>query len=187
MSFYFDFDDLAPIEIPVKYAGATYLLREASEGATRQYRNAVMKTRIYSRGELVGLKDVADVESLLVSLCLFKTDPKGSILRNDKGDPINVHLDVISAWRGWMIRRLYLKALEISRLGEWEDSEDLEALERRATNDVTHIASVDAKRAKSLLSSLQKTLANGNAPSANGESLKDGEEAPIAAEGDAKN
>lgn len=147
----FDFDDLAPIQIPVRYAGVGYVLREASEGAARQYRNAVAKKRVFQGGELVGFTDPADVEVLLVSLCLCKTGKHGDVETDAKGNPITVSQEVLSLWPGKHIRKLFTRAKEISRLGDWEETDDPDSLERRMGNDFAVLYVRHPERAKEFL------------------------------------
>src|SRR5690606_9047229 len=67
-----DFDDLTPIELPVKYKGKNYVLREADEGAATQYRNLTIKAARMEDGKITGMDGVADAEPFLISLCLYE-------------------------------------------------------------------------------------------------------------------
>lgn len=109
MSDFFDFDsDLGKKEIPVRYQGRDYVLREASEGAAIKWRNAQMKAaRFNQHGQITGAEGLADTEPLLVSYCLFETDT---------GNP--VHFNTICGWPAKMVKKLFQKAVEISDLHE---------------------------------------------------------------------
>lgn len=110
----FDFDNLVSAEIPVKVAGSSYTLKEASGKAAGTYRNACMAAiTIGPTGKATAMKNLADVEPLLVSLCLF--DENGR----------NVPLSTITAWPARIQKALFNKAKEISELEEVSDEKKL--------------------------------------------------------------
>ena len=69
-----DFDDLAPVTVPVTLGKRKYLLREASEDAACKYRNASLAgaeiSNVSGQVTVRRVGSMADVEPLLVSLCL---------------------------------------------------------------------------------------------------------------------
>lgn len=109
-----DFDSLTLVELPVKYKGNSYILREADERAARAYRNALLSCMTLGPdGKPQTLKNLADVEPLLVSLCLF--DARGKL----------VPKAIIETWPSRMVKKLFDKAKAISDLNE-------ESAERKA-------------------------------------------------------
>ena len=111
------FNDLTPIEIPVSIEGVEYTLREASGDAACKYRNAMMACMQLADGKPVSLRGLADVEPLLVSLCLFVTETNKL-----------VPLHVIKTWPSRVITPLFEKAKEISELGEGANEPSEEAV-----------------------------------------------------------
>lgn len=102
-----DFGDLEEVTIPVHVKGEAYTLREASGRAAGKYRNACLEcTTIGPDGKPTGFHNVADVEPLLVSLCLF--DENGR----------NVPQARIEQWPSRVQKALFNKAKEISDLDE---------------------------------------------------------------------
>jgi len=108
-----DFGDLTLIEKPVVVAGKAYTLREATGDASCKYRNAVLKcTRIGPDGTATALDNLADVEPLLVSLCLV----------DDQGH--HVHQSIIRSWPSRVVKKLFEVAKNISELGETDEDEE---------------------------------------------------------------
>lgn len=115
-----DFTGLEPVQIEVRISGHQYVLKEASGKAAGIYRNACMAAiTIGPNGKATAMKNLADVEPLLVSLCLFDS--------NNKAVPITT----ISGWPSRIQKALFEKAKEISELSETTDEKKLldEALE----------------------------------------------------------
>lgn len=142
MSDTLNFEDLTPIQIPVKYQGNTYLLCEANGEAGTRYRNAVFSAlRATDGGETYGLKGFASVQPLLVHLCLYEaevvpgTSPEEyRLCRDENKNPIRVSQDIVEAFPNRMLVQLFERAKEISELGELGDSLD-ELKKRRAKID----------------------------------------------------
>lgn len=108
------FDDLTPIEIPVKLAGVSYTLREASAGAASKWRNFLLRsTKLSKEGKPVSIEGLADSEILLVSLCLF---------RADTGKPVST--STVATWPSKIVKVLFEKSKQISGLDEKPDEED---------------------------------------------------------------
>lgn len=111
----FDFDSLEAIEFPVKVDGETYTLREASGDAAFKYRNAAIKcTKLGPDGKPASIENLADIEPLLISMCLF----------DSKAKPVPAVK--IRSWKNRVCKSLYEKILEISELGNDEDVASLE-------------------------------------------------------------
>lgn len=105
-----DFDgDL--VEIPVRIEGQDYTLREASGDAACKYRNALIHgTVLGPNGKPQKLRNVADTEPLLVSLCLFDANGK------------NVPPERVRIWPSRIQAKLFNKAKEISDLDQQEET-----------------------------------------------------------------
>ena len=73
------FDDITPIEQKVFIGSDEYVLREMSGDAAVKYDNARLNRYEYQDGKLTKIRDLADMEPLLVSLCLFMDDGKTPI------------------------------------------------------------------------------------------------------------
>jgi len=65
-------DDLTPVSIPVTINGEQYELREADANAGVTYRNEIMAKTVMEDGKATRLLNMADIEPLLVGMCLFK-------------------------------------------------------------------------------------------------------------------
>jgi hypothetical protein len=98
------FDDITPIEEPWSIGGEEYILRETSGDAAVKYDNARLSRHEYQDGKLVRLRDYADLEPLLVSLCLFTKDDKP------------VPESTIRSWPARLQKKLHERARFISRM-----------------------------------------------------------------------
>jgi hypothetical protein len=111
------FDSLTPIEVAVEIEGKAYTLREASGDAACKYRNAQLeRVEMGPEGKPSRFHGLADLEPLLVSLCLFN---------DENGKQVNIN--TIRSWPSRILKPLFDKAKEISELGEEEETiEDLQ-------------------------------------------------------------
>lgn len=100
----FDYSAFSFTEIPVKVGSSSYTLKEASGKVARQHRNRQTECLILKDGKAVGVKNIADLDVLLLTGCLF--DHKGN----------NVPQSVLDTWPGKIISGLAKKAKEISEL-----------------------------------------------------------------------
>jgi hypothetical protein len=88
-----DFDDLEPIQVPVKYRGKKFVLVEASADSVIKYRNANMRaTRFNTREDgtvtSAGFENIHDPEIMVVSLNLYFADQTtGQLQLNAQGAP----------------------------------------------------------------------------------------------------
>jgi len=128
-----NFDSLELIKVPVTVKGVKYILQEASAGAGRDYRNAQMKTFKIADGKMVGMENTADLDLILVSLCLFKV-----METHDTLEPMP--LIAIQGWPDKVIKGLAARAKEISDL---EDKDTVETIDKKI---------VDLKKKRDLLS-----------------------------------
>lgn len=109
-----DFGDVTlPLRLPVRVNGKQYWLYEASGAAAVAYRNAcVACTTLGPNGKPSAIRNIADVEPLLVSLCLKDQDER------------NVSKTTIMQWPQRVQKALYAKVKTISQLDE-ESAEKL--------------------------------------------------------------
>ena len=127
--FEFDFDDgsddLTIAEIPVKIKGKRYVLREAGEDATCRYRNALARcSKMGPEGNVQSIDGpIADVEPLLVSLCMFEQLPDGTGYK-DK----SILTGLVRSWPGRIVKQLFERIQDISDMGE-----DKESLQKQMT------------------------------------------------------
>jgi hypothetical protein len=108
----FDLGDLTPIELNFSFSSKQYVLREASEEAAVQYDNACMDARVYVDGKLERLENLADVEPLLVSLCVFEKRFKEDGTTVDGFYPVSD--STVRSWPARLVKQLYEKAKLIS-------------------------------------------------------------------------
>jgi hypothetical protein len=101
------FDDISPIEVEVFVGKEKYILRETSGAARVIYDNARLACYEYQEGKLVKVHDIANIEVLLVSLCLFMSDGVTPVSEV-----------TIKMWPGRVYKALYERAREISGMSE---------------------------------------------------------------------
>jgi hypothetical protein len=101
------FDDITPIEEMVHIGGTDYVMRETSGDAAVKYDNARIRGYEYQDGRLVKVHDLADLDPLLVSLCLFMTDGKTPVSEL-----------TVRSWPARVQRTLCMRAREISGMNE---------------------------------------------------------------------
>lgn len=134
-----NFDDLTPIEIPVSIGVKQYVLCEATGTAGVAFNNARTKgIKFSNEGKPNSISGVADVEPLLVSLCLFETVEGGR-----KPVPITT----VQSWPYRVMKDLFDRAKEISNLDE---SETLEDLQKQKTEIDKKIADFEKDAVKNL-------------------------------------
>lgn len=110
-------DNLTPISIPVTIDGEEYELREADANAGVTYRNEIMAKTVLENGKATRLLNMADIEPLLVGMCLYK-----------KGEQEPVGRKFARTLSHRRLRILYDKVEEISELSaggeEGKENED---------------------------------------------------------------
>lgn len=105
-----DFDDLAPQSVAVTIKGQKYVLREATEEAARQYRNAQYRSmKMGPDGKPSSLDGMADTGSILVSGCLFAVTATGE-------SP--VPLTAVRLWPARIVGPLFERAKFLSNLDQ---------------------------------------------------------------------
>ena len=102
-------DDLTPQTEPVKLSGKDYSLREASGDAATKFANARLNCiKLGPDGKPQTVRGIADVEPLLVSLCLFDETGK------------NVPEATVRSWPARVQKVLFERAKEMSHLDDLE-------------------------------------------------------------------
>lgn len=127
-AFELDFNDLEPIQLPVRVDGNDYALCEANGAGATKYRNESLRRMTIRDGKATDIKDLGDLEPLLVSLCLHEATLEGDkVVEIGKKVPIAT----IAGWPARVQKRLFEKAKAISQLdeGNTERSELAEALD----------------------------------------------------------
>jgi hypothetical protein len=115
----FDFDeadrlDKTPKQIDgIFWRGQEYVLRRCNEDAAVRFTNARMRALHFDDDKLVGLRGGADVEPLLVSMCLFKVHRRED--GNVAWEPVSEkHLRQF--WPPHYVAKLYAKAKEVCHI-----------------------------------------------------------------------
>jgi hypothetical protein len=122
------FDDITPIEEKVFIGGDEYVLREMSGDAAVKYDNARLNRYEYQDGKLAKVRNLADLEPLLVSLCLFMADGVTPVSET-----------TVRAWPARVQRSLHSRAREISGMNEPSKTieEQIEILQRQLAESKT--------------------------------------------------
>lgn len=95
---------------PVYIGDAVFTLKEATIGAAAKYRNALLEcATIGPDGKPSKFSGMADVEPLLVSLCLFDADGNG------------VPLSTVNEWPSRIVKQLFNRIKDVSDLDEDEE------------------------------------------------------------------
>lgn len=132
--FEFDFGDLAPVEIPVRYRGTAYVLREASEAAACAYSNAKQRAVRYTDGKAT-FDGAAESDAALLAGCL---------LRDGKPVPQSE----ILTWQTQVVNRLVARLKEVSGIEQPDTLEKLDKAIAALTEKRTKLAGEDdAKKA----------------------------------------
>jgi len=150
-------DDLEPIQLPVRVMGKPYVLVEADEDAAVKYRNASMKAARLDDGKIVGFDKVGDVEPLLVSLCLYYAGHDGKAPLDALGDFDRtklVPLKKVLMWPARIVKPLFDRVKDISQL---EERPTKEVLLKRLEDTLQQLRSLDEGSAKNWLESTAST------------------------------
>lgn len=121
MAFNLDFSDFAMTEVPFELLGVRYVLREASSSAATKYNNERTNRVVYGAdGKVSGVRDIADLGPLLVSLCCFEAE---------SGKAVDVK--TVLSWPQRVVSELFETAKTISYLQDEKPfaKELLEALD----------------------------------------------------------
>jgi len=112
--------DLEPVILAVEISGQKYTLREITGVGHIRYFNS-LDARTVRDGDQARIANVAELEPLLVSLCLY--DSQGNLVPEA----------TIRGWPARIQRELYLRVKEISHMDETSNLESLK--ERRVEID----------------------------------------------------
>lgn len=111
-----DFGSATPKKIKVVVDGVNYVLIEGSGDVATKYRNAVMsRVRVGMEGRPSQAVGMADVESFLISMCLFTAD-------NDLNPLSPVPEKKIRSWPNRVQAELFTKSKQISYIREAKDN-----------------------------------------------------------------
>lgn len=139
MSNELNFDSLALIEVPVTIEGKKYVLREASEAAAADYRNASIAGAKVEDGQLTEMpSNLAGVQALLVARCLFP-------LEGGEPSPRPIAQNVLNGWPSRVIKPLFEKVKEISELDEDESLEELQKQRSKLDERIAKLKKESAK------------------------------------------
>lgn len=128
-----DFSEDTFKEVPFKIGKETYTVREADGDASYKYRNKIIAcTELGADGNAKSVKDIADVEPFLISMCLYDKDGK------------LVPATVIRKFRAPVCKRLYELIKEISELDDGT-ANDVEGLEKQLKDVQDKLAKAKAK------------------------------------------
>lgn len=107
-----ELDSLELKRIPVKAPGRTFFLQEISEVDYAVYQSKLMSLASLEKGtnqvSIGSMDGFADLDALLVSLCLFENDAK-------------VSLDEVKTWPHRIVSKLVEGAKEISGMNDKAD------------------------------------------------------------------
>jgi hypothetical protein len=132
-----DLNDITPIVIPFDYQGTAYVLKEANGDAATKYQNHnVMHTKIKEDGKPQAMPGIVDSEPMLVGLCVFT---KVEADKGPSGKPVGEEL--VRTWPYRLQNKLYLKAKEISEIGQ---KDTVESLQKEITEAQTKLAKLQA-------------------------------------------
>lgn len=114
-----DFSDDGFKEVDFKIGKEIYKVREADGDASYKYRNKIIGcTELGADGQAKSVKDIADVEPFLISMCLF--DAAGKL----------VPATTIRKFKATVCKRLYELIKEISELDDGT-TDDIAGLEKQ--------------------------------------------------------
>jgi hypothetical protein len=116
-----------------------YILQEANGETGTRFTNARANSIVFVDGKMSGLRDPGNVEILLVALCLFPIDEEGNMAQQ------SLTPDMIRTWPDRVLKKLFLRAKEISEI---DLDEDLESLEKERARIDAQIAAIKEDPAK---------------------------------------
>ena len=125
----FDFNDITRQEVPVRIGDRQFTLKEPMCDDVVQWRNLQMATVRFVDGKPQGVGQIADVEPLLVSLCLFDKDDK------------NVPQEHIETWPSKIVSKLYKWLLEVAELQEPATKPEVKNASSGASDAASHTVS----------------------------------------------
>lgn len=126
-SFSDEFKGIELIEVPFRFKGVEYMLREADEDAACKYRNKLTASAKWGPdGKIISMGSNADVQPMLVSMCLF-TKAKVKLRDGQQVErDVNVDEKEIRKWPTRIIRKIFEKIINISELAGDDTEESLQ-------------------------------------------------------------
>jgi hypothetical protein len=106
-----DLGGLAPVEVPFKWAGADYVLREPSEGASTEYEDEMLRITKPDpeTHKPTNMSGMMRLDTILVSRCVFKKTESGIVPLTPES-----FLDPTGPWTSRVVKKLRAKLKEIS-------------------------------------------------------------------------
>lgn len=150
-----EIDTLAPVEIPVTIEGKKYKLREASESAATDYRNAQLMSMTVNENNdgnrIARVGKVIDTESILVASCLFQ------IIQTDTNIiEKSVPVQEVRKWPHRVVSTLFKRAEMISALQKDETKEDLVKQKKAIETKLAKLESQEVPEGEDKAISLQE-------------------------------
>lgn len=117
-----DSEGLSPIEIGLTYQGKKYLLKEASEGATCEYQDEMLRITKpdMETGKPTSVEGMNKLDAGLVSRCLFEVNSSVEGMST----LVPVTLEQVLSWPHRAVERIRNKIREISEIRVDETSID---------------------------------------------------------------
>ncbi len=103
------FDSLDRIVVPVKIGNRNFKLYDASEDAAVKFQNIASRAVKFTAGEMSGIEGVANVEPLLVSMCLWEVKD---------GQELPIAEGEIRKWPSRVVKPLFDRVKKISGMDD---------------------------------------------------------------------
>lgn len=118
LSINLDFSDMEPFTIPFQVNGKNYELREPTCLAKKKYTNERLSRITFNKGAVTSVRDLGDLEPLLVSLCTF-----------EEGAKKHVDVSLVESWPGRITSKLFEAAKTIAFEKDQDDLPIVQLLE----------------------------------------------------------
>lgn len=103
------FESLDRIIVPITIGSRKFKLYDASEDAAVKFQNIASRAAKFTGGELSGIEGAANVEPLLVSMCLWEVKD---------GQEISISEGEIRKWPSRVVKPIFDKARKISGMDD---------------------------------------------------------------------
>lgn len=116
-----EFDDLAPVRVPVRLGARHFVLRPATAGEVIQYRNFIVRTtKVNTQDRSASTQGYADSEPYLLAMCLTEV--------KEGGREVPVSIQTIKGWRNEVLNKVFDLLQRISGMLEEEEKPTREQL-----------------------------------------------------------
>lgn len=133
-----EFDEVAPLKIPVRIGPKHYVLNQAMAGDVILYRNFIVRTtRVSATDRTASSQGYADSEPYLLSLCMREVEPGGREV------PVSIH--TIKRWPNDILNKLFQTCQEISDMLDEEDESE-EALVKKRDDANEKLAEIEERK-----------------------------------------